>query len=77
MAYIKRWAETEYQLAETIFKAIIFTGVRQCGKTTLLKESLPTDSAYVSLDSETAHTSAEEAPGGLPHEVSEKKLSGN
>ena len=43
MAYIKRWAETEYQLAETIFKAIIFTGVRQCGKTTLLKESLPTD----------------------------------
>ncbi len=65
MAYIKRWAETEYQLAETIFKAIIFTGVRQCGKTTLLKESLPTDSAYVSLDSETAHTSAEEAPGAF------------
>ena len=65
MAYIKRWAETEYQLAETIFKAIIFTGVRQCGKTTLLKVSLPEDSAYVSLDSETAHTSAEEAPGAF------------
>lgn len=24
MAYIRRWAEAEYRLAETIFKAVIF-----------------------------------------------------
>lgn len=65
MAYIRRWAEAEYQLAETIFKAVIFSGVRQCGKTTLMKESLPQDAAYVSLDKENFRQAAEEAPGGF------------
>ena len=37
MAYIRRWAEAEYSLAETIFKVVIFSGVRQCGKTTLMR----------------------------------------
>ena len=50
MAYIRRWAEAEYSLAETIFKVVIFSGVRQCGKTTLMRECLPQDAAYVSLD---------------------------
>ncbi len=65
MAYIRRWAEAEYRLAETIFKAVIFSGVRQCGKTTLMKESLPQDAVYVSLDKENFRQAAEEAPGGF------------
>ena len=65
MAYIRRWAEAEYRLAETIFKAVIFSGVRQCGKTTLMKESLPQDAVYVSLDKENFRQASEEAPGGF------------
>lgn len=65
MAYIRRWAEAEYRLAETIFKAVIFSGVRQCGKTTLMRECLPHDAAYVSLDKKNLRQAAEEAPGGF------------
>ena len=65
MAYIRRWAEAEYSLAETIFKVVIFSGVRQCGKTTLMRECLPQDAAYVSLDKKNLRQAAEEAPGGF------------
>lgn len=66
MAYIHRWAEDEYQLAESIFKAIIFSGVRQCGKTTLMKESLPENSVFLSLDDpDLAQTAKESALGFL------------
>ena len=66
MAYIRRWAEAEYRLAETIFKAAIFSGVRQCGKTTLMRECLPHDAAYVSLDKKNLRQAAEEAGRKLP-----------
>ena len=66
MAYIHRWAEDEYKLAETIFKAIIFSGVRQCGKTTLMKQSMPENSVFLSLDDpDSAQTARDSAAGFL------------
>lgn len=65
MTYIRRWAESEFQMAERIFKAVIFSGVRQCGKTTLMRELLPKDAAYVSLDREIFRQAAADAPGGF------------
>lgn len=65
MTYIRRWAESEFQMAERIFKAVIFSGVRQCGKTTLMRELLTKDAAYVSLDREIFRQAAADAPGGF------------
>ena len=62
MTYIPRWAGKEYELASTIFKAIIFSGPRQCGKTTLMKHLLPRDSAFASLDNASNWSYANEAP---------------
>ena len=63
MELIKRWAEGEYDIAKSIFKSIIFSGVRQCGKTTLMKESMPAGTAYVSMDNVALMQQATEAPG--------------
>ncbi len=65
MSYLHRWAEDEYLLAETIFKAIIFSGVRQCGKTTLMRRSLPADSIFLSLDDLDTLQMAQESASGL------------
>ena len=62
MELIKRWAEGEYAIAKNIFKAIIFSGVRQCGKTTLMKEAMPAAAAYVSMDNVALQQQAQEAP---------------
>lgn len=63
MELIKRWAEGEYAIAKDIFKTILFAGVRQCGKTTLMKASMPADAAYVSMDNVALQQQAAEAPG--------------
>lgn len=65
MAYIHRWAEDEYKLAETIFKAIIFSGVRQCGKTTLMKQSMPENSVFLSLDDPDSAQAARDSSAGF------------
>lgn len=65
MTYIRRWAKDEYLLAETIFKAIIFSGVRQCGKTTLMKRSLPENSVFLSLDDVDLAQAAHESAAGF------------
>ncbi len=65
MKYLSRWAENEYQLAETVFKTIIFSGVRQCGKTTLMQKMMPKNSAFLSMDTETFLKAAEDSPSGL------------
>lgn len=65
MTYIRRWAEEEYLLAETIFKAIIFSGVRQCGKATLMKRSLPANSVFLSLDDVDLARAAQESTAGF------------
>ena len=62
MAYIHRWAEKEYELASSVFKAIIFSGPRQSGKTTLMKSVLPKSASFVTLDSDSDRSYADEAP---------------
>ena len=65
MRYIRRWAETQFDLAGTIFKAIAFTGPRQCGKTTLMKKVLPKEGAFVSLDLASNREFANSEPSGF------------
>ena len=72
MKYLSRWAEIEYRLAATVFKAIIFSGVRQCGKTTLMQNVMPKDSAFLSMDTETFLKAAEDSPTGLLMRYKEK-----
>lgn len=51
MAYIKRELERKIIKANTFFKAILVTGARQVGKTTMLKHlSEGTDRTYVTMD---------------------------
>lgn len=49
MAYIQRSIESRLQKAVETFKAVLVTGPRQVGKSTLLKKLFP-DRKYVSLD---------------------------
>ncbi|MCB0340576.1 MAG: AAA family ATPase, partial [Bdellovibrionales bacterium] len=49
MLYKRIISDKLYQLAQN-FPAVVLTGARQVGKTTLLKEMFP-DHSYVSLDS--------------------------
>lgn len=65
MKYLSRWAESEYELAQTVFKAIIFSGVRQCGKTTLMQKVMPKNSAFLSMDTDAFLKVAEDSPSGL------------
>ncbi len=72
MKYLERWAKKEYDLAATVFKAIIFSGVRQCGKTTLMQNLMPENSAFLSMDTETYLKAAEDSPEGLLLRYKEK-----
>ncbi len=65
MKYLSRWTESEYELAQTVFKAIIFSGVRQCGKTTLMQKVMPKNSAFLSMDTDAFLKVAEDSPTGL------------
>ena len=65
MTYIRRWAEEEFALATTVFKAVIFSGVRQCGKTTLMKHGLPTDSVLLTLDDPDVWQTAQDSAMGF------------
>ncbi len=65
MSYIVRWAETQYNLAQTVFKVLIFSGARQCGKTTLMKRVLPEEGAFVSLDEASNRLFAINEPNGF------------
>ena len=49
MKYIKRSAEDVIKKQEKMFKAILITGSRQVGKTTMLK-NLKSDLNYLTLD---------------------------
>ena len=61
MKYIKRNAEEVIKKAEKMFKAILVTGARQVGKTTMLKNLKP-DIQYVTLDDMLLNQSAQEEP---------------
>ena len=61
MKYIKRNAETIIKKQEKIFKAILITGARQVGKTTMLK-NIKHDVNYITLDDMILNQVAKEDP---------------
>ena len=61
MKYIKRSAEDIIKKQEKMFKAILVTGARQVGKTTMLKNIKP-DINYITLDDMILNQSAIEEP---------------
>lgn len=61
MKYIKRSAENIIRKQEKIFKAVLITGSRQVGKTTMLK-NVKSDINYVTLDDMLLNQSANEDP---------------
>ena len=50
------------------FKVILVTGPRQVGKTTLLKELMPKNMTYITLDDETLRRKAKSNPKGFLEE---------
>ena len=62
MKYIKRNCENIIKKQEKMFKAILITGARQVGKTTMLK-NIKSDINYVTLDDLLLKQSAVEDPG--------------
>ena len=61
MKYFKRLAEDVIHKQEKMFKAILVTGARQVGKTTMLKSIKP-DIHYITLDDMILNQSAVEEP---------------
>lgn len=61
MKYIKRNAENIIKKQEKIFKAILITGARQVGKTTMLKNIKPNVN-YITLDDMLLNQTAKEDP---------------
>ncbi len=61
MKYIKRNVEEVIKKEEKLFKAILVTGARQVGKTTMLKNLKP-DINYITLDDMLLNQSAQEDP---------------
>ncbi len=61
MKYIKRSAEKVIEKEEKMFKAILVTGARQVGKTTMLKNLKP-NTNYITLDDMLLNQSAKEDP---------------
>lgn len=63
MQYVKRELERKFLKMNTHFKAILVTGARQVGKTTMLKHLAEgTDRTYVSLDNRMARDLAKSDP---------------
>ena len=59
---LKREAYSTIERINRTFRVLLVTGPRQVGKTTLLKEYLPEDMNYVSLDDEVLRKQARENP---------------
>ena len=64
-AYIPRTLEPTLLLALGQFPAVMLTGPRQAGKTTLLRHALADSHGYVSLDAPDMRTAAREDPRGF------------
>jgi len=64
MSYIRRNIETTLQKAAKMFSAVLITGARQVGKTTLLKHTI-TDIPYITLDDPILLQSAIEEAGSF------------
>ena len=68
MKYIKRLLEEEIDRAASAFSAVILTGPRRSGKTTLLRHCLP-DAAYVLLEEPDTVASVRSDPRGFLEEL--------
>ena len=62
MSYIKRHIEQSLLKANKSFKALLVTGSRQVGKSTLLKEVFP-DQNYITFDNPLLLSQAQNEPG--------------
>lgn len=62
MDYISREMEEKVKRMSSSFKAILLTGSRQCGKTTMLKHIMSREMNYVSLDDTDEVKKAKEDP---------------
>ncbi|MEW6363713.1 MAG: ATP-binding protein [Acidobacteriota bacterium] len=65
MSYIQRSLETVIRRAAREFPAVVLTGPRQSGKTTLLKHLFGDDYGYVSLEPPDVHAAAAADPRGF------------
>lgn len=65
MTSFLRLAQSDYRLAERIFKAVAVTGVRGCGKSTFVRGLLPADAAIVSLECEAVRRELDASPCGF------------
>lgn len=59
---IDRESKKSIQKINTSFKVLLVTGPREVGKTTLLKECMPKNMNYVTLDDNTLRAAAQESP---------------
>jgi len=60
--FIKRTIEEKIKQINKSFPALIITGPRQVGKTTILKECMETDREYITFDDLLIRKQAEEDP---------------
>ena len=67
---LKRNAEETVKNLNETFKVVLVTGPRQVGKTTLLKEIMPEDMTYITLDDEILREQARTNPKGFLEENS-------
>ena len=65
MDYVPRFLEATIRSALRTFPAVLITGARQTGKTTLLREGLPTKARYVSLERPDVRARALDDPVGF------------
>ena len=67
---LKRNAEETIKELNNTFKVVLVTGPRQVGKTTLMKNLMPDDMTYITLDDEMIREHAQTNPKGFLEEYS-------
>lgn len=67
--YIHRFAESEYKALSQIMRLVLVSGPRQCGKTTLMKEQLGSQTTFVSMDKVSEQESASSDPAGYLNDL--------
>ena len=74
MRYLPRFLGATVKTALQTFPAVLVTGARQTGKTTLLREGLPTRARYISLERPDVRARALDDPVGFLGDVDEATI---